>query len=130
MSQFHTEEKHDKHFAILFDSFNIKQTFISATQDQIKYLIVKDKEENRISAMLKSAGALGASLINLQQSAIACISVARSEEEAILKQYGLLKIEPQGIAICPTCLDKTILACEENLEVLKDLREAIKQYVP
>lgn len=43
-------------------------------------------------------------------------------------QIGIIKIVPNGIAICPTCLAKAIQTCEENLIVLKDIQEATKQY--
>lgn len=127
MFEFHNDEKHDKHFALLFDSCNIEYKFKERASN-IPYTIIKDREEKRISAMLTSAGAIGAQFIHLQTSAISCIALAKSDDEAMLMSLGFLKIVPQGMAICPTCLDQSILTCEENLAVLKDIREATKKY--
>lgn len=126
MSQFHKEEAHGQAFALLFDSYQIETKFKERTS--LPYLIIKDKEENRISSMLASAGEIGAQFVYLQTSAIQAIVIAKSADEAALMTIGLLKIIPNGIAICPTCLAKAILTCEENLAVLKDIQEATKQY--
>lgn len=126
MSEFHKEAEHDKYFALLFDSHNIEAKF--RTSSTMRYTIIKDKEERRICSMLESVGDIGAQFIQLQTSAVSSIAWANTPEEALLKQFGMIKIPPSGLAICPHCLDKAILTCEENLQVLKDLREATKSY--
>ena len=78
--------------------------------------------------MLSSAGNLAASFSEYQRSAIACVAIARSEEEYVAMSLGEIKIVPQGLAICVGCLAKAIATCEENLAVLKDIQEATKQY--
>lgn len=126
MTDFKTEENHGKAFALLFDSYQIEAKFKSRTE--IPYIIIKDREEKRISSMLASAGEIGAQFVHLQTAAVSAVAIARTEEEAILMYTGMIKIIPQGVAICPTCLQKAILTCEENLAVLKDIQEATKQY--
>jgi hypothetical protein len=130
MSDFHTEDKHSTLFALLFDSCNIEEKFKERTEGSIPYVILKDKEEKRISAMLHSAGEIGAHFIKLQTSAVSAIAMARSEEEAIAMTLGLIKLTANGICICKSCLDKAIQTCEENLAILKDIKEATDQYAP
>lgn len=129
MSDFHTEEKHDKHFALLFGScYDIERKFNERAQGAVPYTVIRDREEARISSMLHSAGEIGAEFIALQMAAVSAIAIAKSNDEAALMQLGFLKLIPQGMCICPTCLDKAVLACEENLTVLKDIRDAVKAY--
>lgn len=130
MSHFHKEDEHTKLFVLLFNSCNIEEKFKERTQGTIPYVILKDKDEKRMSSMLHSAGEIGAHFISLQTSAVSAIAMARSEEEAIAMTLGLIKLSPNGLAICKTCLEKAILTCEENLAVLKDIKEATEQYAP
>ena len=127
MSEFHTEEKHGRAFALLFNTHNIEQKFKERVKD-IPYTVIKDKEEARLSGMLTSCGDIGAKFISLQTSAVGAIALASSPDEQLLMQMGLMKIIPGGVAICPTCLARAILTCEENLEVLKDIQEAVSKY--
>lgn len=127
-TQFHTEETHAKGFALLFDSHKIEAKFNEKVKGTIPYSIIKDKEENRLSSMLHSVGEIGAQFITLQMAAVSAIAIARSSDEAALMQLGFLKLVPSGIAICPTCLAKAIATCEENLIVLRDIQEAVKNY--
>lgn len=126
MSEFHKEEDH-KQIHILFDSFKIEEKF-KANSPNSKYHIIKDKEEKRLHSMLTSASNIGISFIRYQTSAVSCIAMAKTYEEAVMIQTGLLAMQPNGIVICTACLDRAIATCEENLEVLKDIREATKQY--
>lgn len=125
MNEFHKEEEHNA-VAILFDSCKIEKMF--KERSGLRHVVVRDKEENRLAGMLSSAGYLAASFSEHQRSAIACVAIARSEEEYISMSLGEMKIEPQGIAICAGCLAKAIATCEENLAVLKDIQEATKVY--
>jgi len=127
-NQFHNDE-HSTCFALLFDSHAGVEHYFKARTKDYPYSIIKDKEEKRISSMLVTAGQLGAQMISFQKSAINAIAIAKSYEEALAVEMGLLPIVPSGLAICPTCLEKTILACEENIAVLKDIQEAVKEYV-
>ena len=126
MSKFHTPEDHGTAFALLYDSHKVEAKFKDRTE--LRYAVIKDKEETRISSMVESAGDIGAAFMDLQKTAICCVALASSQEEAVLMQIGLVKSQISGVAICPTCLAKAILTCEENLAVLKDLQEAIKVY--
>lgn len=126
MSEFHKPEDHGRAFALLFDSFHIEAKFKERTS--LPYSIIKDKEEKRISSMLDTAGEIGAQFIHLQLAAVSAIAIARTVDEAMLMTIGAIKIIPNGVAICPTCLAKAIQVCEENLIVLKDIQEATKQY--
>ncbi len=125
MSEFHKEESHNA-VAILFASCKIEKMF--KERSGLRHVVVRDKEENRLAGMLSSAGNLAASFSEHQRSAIACVAIARSEEEYIAMSLGEMKINPQGIAICAGCLAKAIATCEENLAVLKDIQEATKAY--
>lgn len=128
MTYFHNDAKHSNMFALLYASHdNIEEKFKAKTEN-FPYVVIKDKEEKRISAMLSSAGEIGRQFVNLQLSAIQNIAVAHSYDEAMLIQAGLLPLMPSGVGICPTCLAKTILLCEEQLIILKDIQEAIKSY--
>lgn len=126
MSDFHKNEDHGTAFAILYDSHKIENKFKDRTE--LRYVIVKDKEEKRISSMVESAGDIGASFVHLQKAAICCVAIARTEEEGILMQLGMIPSNVGGVAICPACLAKAILTCEENLAVLRDIQEATKAY--
>ena len=126
-NKFHTEKDHGKAFALLFHTHNIEQKFKERVPD-IQYTVVKDKEEARLGAMLHIAGEIGHKFIQLQTSAVMAVAIASSEEQHLLMQMGMVKIIPSGVAICPTCLARAILTCEENLEVLKDIQEATKRY--
>jgi len=126
VNDFHAEEEHNA-VAILFDSFKIEEKFKS--RSGLRYVVVKDKEEKRLSGMLSSVGELGLSFKELQHSAIACVAIATSPEEAAAMHMGLIKLVPNGIAVCAGCLTKAIATCEENLAVLKDIQEATKVYV-
>lgn len=125
-NQFHKEEDHGKAFALLFASYNIEDKFKRTTS--LPYSIIKDKEEKRISSMLDSASEIGAQFIHLQLSAVSAVALAKTAEEAWMMQAGIIKIIPNGVAICPTCLSRAIQVCEENLIVLKDIQDATKQY--
>jgi uncharacterized protein with PIN domain len=124
--KFNAEEDHGKAFALLFDSHKIEDKFKHTTE--LPYFIVKDKEETRLSAMLHSASEIGKQFNHLQKSAICHVAIAKTVEEAAMVQIGLIKVNASGIAICPTCLARAILTCEENLAVLKDIQEATKVY--
>ena len=127
MTDFHKPEDHGRAFALLFDSCtDIEKKFKERTS--LPYSMIKDKEEKRISSMLDTASEIGAQFIHLQLAAISAVAIARTVDEALLMQMGAIKIIPNGIAICPTCLAKAIQVCEENLIVLKDIQEATKQY--
>jgi hypothetical protein len=78
--------------------------------------------------MLTSAGDIGAKFMQLQMSAVSAIAVASSPEEQLLMSAAFMKITPGGVGICPTCLANAILTCQENLEVLKDIQEAVSKY--
>lgn len=125
MSKFNKEESHNA-VAMLFDSCGIEAKFKS--RSDLRYVIVKDKEEGRLAAMLSSAGHLSASFNEHQKSAIACVAIAKNEEEAIAMSLGLIQIKAQGIAVCGGCLEKAIAICKENLAVLEDIQEATKAY--
>lgn len=126
MSEFHTPEDHGSAFAILYDSYKVEEKFKDKTE--LRYVIVKDKEEKRISSMIESAGEIGTSFANLQKAAICCVAIAKNEDMAALMSLGLIPANISGVAICPTCLAKAIITCEENLAVLKDIQEATKVY--
>lgn len=125
-NEFHND-KHATPFALLFDSHKIERKFKERVQD-MRHTVICGKEEARISAMLITAGDIGAKFMQLQMSAISAIALASSPDEQLLMQVGLIKIIPGGVGICPTCLQNAILTCQENLEVLKDIQEATKQY--
>lgn len=124
--KFNIPENHGSAFALLYDSRKIENKFKDRTE--LRYVIIKDKEEKRISSMVESAGDIGASFVDLQKAAICCVAIASTQEEALLMQIGLVKSQIGGVAICPACLAKAILTCEENLAVLKDIQEATKVY--
>lgn len=128
MSQFKEDDNHKKAFAILFDSFQIESKFKESIKGKIAHFNVKDREEQRIASMFDSLRDIGNHFMNTQVSAISCIAIAKSSQEALGMQMGLLDIIPKGVAICPTCLDRAIVLAEENLTILKDLKEATKQY--
>lgn len=126
-NQFHKENDHGKAFALLFHSHNIEEKFKQKVKN-FSYTVIKDKEENRLHAMLTSVGEIGAKLIQLQASAITAVAIASSPFEQAMMETGLMEIKPSGVGICRTCLANAILTCEENLEILKDIQEATKQY--
>lgn len=78
MSEFHKDQIHQR-FAVLFDSCKIEEIF---KPYNIRYSIVKDREEARLNSMLNSAGQMGASFVRNQTSAIECVAIAHSQEEA------------------------------------------------
>jgi hypothetical protein len=127
MTEFHNNQIHTKPFALLFHSHNLEQKFKERAPDY-KCIVIRDKEETRLNAMLTSAGDIGAKFIQLQTLAVSAIAVASSPDEQLLMTAGLIKIIPGGLAICPTCLADAILTCQENLEVLKDIQEAVSKY--
>lgn len=127
MSKFHKDNEVHARFGLLFDSCKIENKFKQAVPD-CKFTIVKDKEEARFSSMLNSAGSIGSAFVRLQTSAIECIALAATPQEAYAISLGLIPVIPQGIMVCPGCLERSILTCQENLEVLKDIQEAIKKY--
>lgn len=126
MSQFNTEDKKHETFSLLFDSYKVKASFKATSQ--ARYWVVKDKEEERITSMLKTLDDIAHSSSQHFKSAISAIAFARSQEEAVLMQLGVLCVEANGVAICPNCLAKTILLVEENLGILKDLQKATQRY--
>lgn len=125
MSHFHKDEEH-KAFALLFDSHKIEDRFNARNKGAIPHLIIKDKEEKRISSMLESIMDLKTAASEYYYSGMQCVVIANSIEEAIACQLG--SFEPQGLAICLSCLRKAITAHEESLTVLKDIEEATKKY--
>ena len=74
--------------------------------------------------MLDSANTLNHSMQDYQQSGMQAVMMARNMEEVVAYQLGFNKLKPQGLAVCLACLGKTILACSEFLEVLKDIEAA------
>jgi len=124
--QFHSNT-HALPFALLFDSHKIERAFKERVKD-MKHTVIWGKEESRISAMIEIAGDIGAKFMQLQMSAVSAIALAKSPDEQVLMQMGLMKITPGGVGICPTCLANAILTCQENLEVLKDIQQAVSKY--
>lgn len=127
---FNQDQEHKNSFALLFNSYeHIEKRFKSFFKGGLcKHTMLNDREEKQVASMLLSVGELGAQLVKLQTKGIQAIVIANTTEEAIAQHMNLIKLVPQGILICPTCLDQAILTCEENLIALKDLREATKQY--
>ena len=125
MSKFHEDSDHTR-FAFLFDSCKIEEKF---KPYEIPYSIIKDKEEKNLSAMLDSAGQIGSNFVSLQKAAISAIAMANDQDEAMMMQLGMIPMVPSGVSICSTCLARAILTCQEQLEILKDLQEAVKGYV-
>lgn len=126
MSNFHKEAEH-KAFALLFDSHKI-ETQYKNHDSGLPYFIIKDKEEKRMLSMVQSAANLSHAAIHHFEDAVHCVFFAQSLEEQILLKSGLISFKPQGAAVCSGCLAKAILTCQEQLEVLKDIQEATKQY--
>lgn len=127
MSQFKIEDKHEK-FAILFNSFRIEERFKLDTGNQIRCVIVHDKEEARLAAIVDSFAEIARHSNNVQNHAVVAVGVTKSKEDALAAQLGILQIIPNGVLICPTCLNNAIVACEENLTILRDIKEAVKNY--
>ena len=115
-------------FGILFGSNpNIKENYKRALGDN-PCVVVKDKEESRIHDMLEHAGKAGNEVIKNQTSALTIVAIAKTQEEAVMMQMGFIRYEPQGVTICPGCLQQAIFQCEEQLQALKNLQEATKEY--
>lgn len=127
MNDFHKEAEHIG-FALLFDSFKIEDKFKSVMKGNLPYFIIKDREEKQVSAMLDSAEELTMEFYNVITSAISCVAIAKDSVEAAMIHTGFIKPIAQGLNICTACLAKSILACEEQLEVLKDIQEMTKVY--
>lgn len=128
MDQFKTETHEHGQFGVLFNSNpNIKQRYQQAL-GELPCVVVKDKEEQDIHNMLDCAGRSGNDVIKYQTSALTVVAIASNQDEAMLMQIGLLKYEAQGVTICPGCLQQAIFKCEEQLNALKDLQEATKEY--
>jgi len=128
MSEFHTEAKHDKHFALICGSFKTEAKIKDYIGNQIRYIVIQDREEQRISSMVASAGQIGAMFFDVSRSAVYNIGIAKSDLEMLLMNLNLAHATYHGVIICPHCLDKAIQAGEEHLVILKDLKEAIKQH--
>lgn len=129
MNKFHNEEDHTPCFALLFDSHDDVERRFKEKTSNYPYTVIKDKEEKRISAMLDSAGQIGSNFVSLQKSAISAIAMANNQDEAMMMSLGIMPMVPSGVSICSTCLARAILTCQEQLEILKDLQEAVKGYV-
>src|ERR1700753_2201211 len=97
--QFHTKN-HAKPFAILFHSHNIEQK-VRDRAPEYHCVVIRDKEESRLNAMLETAGDIGAKFIQLQTSAVSAIALASSPNEQFLMSAEFMKIVPGGLAICP-----------------------------
>ncbi len=129
MIQFHQDKKHDNHFGLLYGSLKSENKIKEYLGNDLRYSVINDKEEQRISAIVASAGQLGAAYVDISRTAIVCIAIANSSFEMFLLNSGLLKTSTyHGVVICPHCLDEAIATGEEHLAVLRDLKEAIKEH--
>lgn len=125
MSDFHTEEKH-KALSLLFDSSKIEKRYKENVG--LPYLVVVGKEENRIESMVRSASELGKCFTEYKTGALAVVCMANSYEEGVMMHAGLLPVTVQGVSLCLGCMSKAIQACEEQLEVLRDIEKLAKDY--
>lgn len=128
MSNFHKEAEH-MGFALLFDSFKIEDKFKSVMKGKIYLiLLLKTEKKNKYQQCFDSAEELTMEFYNVITSAISCVAIAKDSVEAAMIHTGFIKPIAQGLNICTACLAKSILACEEQLEVLKDIQEMTKVY--
>lgn len=110
---------------ILFDT-SLEKNFKYANY---KYHVAEGKEKTRLHSMVDTASNIGGELTSYYQSALSIVSAAKTPEEALARQLGLAgPISIQGMSICPACLQKAIMYCEESLTVLHDLQDVIKRY--
>lgn len=127
MSDFHKEQEH-KAFTMLFASANVEKEYIKRMEGKLPHVVIKDKDEARICSMLDSITTLTYHTQDLQQSAFQAVMMARTYEDVVAYQLGINNLKPSGLAVCPACLRKAILALEESLEVMKDIEVAAKAY--
>lgn len=121
MSDFHKEAEH-KAISLLFDSSKIEARYKENVPD-IPCIMIVGKEEKRIESMFRSAAELGTGFNHYKTSALAVVCMAQTYEEGLLMHAGLLPVTVQGISVCIACMSKAIQACEEQLEVLRDIEK-------
>lgn len=126
MSDFHKEMEHTG-FALLYSSANIEEKY-KETIREMPCFILCEKDEKRWAAMVTSADDLLKEFRANARSALGSIAIAKTYEEMLLIEVGAIRPKSQGFCICLACLSKAILACEEQLTVLKDIQEATKEY--
>jgi hypothetical protein len=114
--------------AILFD----KSIEASAKARNFKKIfIIEGRVEKRIQSILDTTIQVSCSFVSHQRSAIEEINTASSIQEMLAIQLSHMTGETpprKGITLCPGCLARAIILCEENLIALKDLQDAIKEY--
>ena len=127
MSDFHKEAEHNA-FSMLFDSCKIEKMYKEAIQGALPSIVIAGKEEKRLEGMFNFALELGSEFSHSKTSALAVVCMARSYGEGVMMQAGLLPFKMQGVSVCPACLRKAIVTCEEHLEVLRDLEKLALGY--
>lgn len=129
MDYFKSESHEHGQYGILFGSNpNIKDLYQKALGNEISCVVIESREEEKIHNMLDCAGKSVNEVIKYQTSALTVVAVANSQDEAVMMQMGFIRYEAQGVTICPGCLQQAIFKCEEQLNALKDLQEATKEY--
>lgn len=123
---FMPEECSKERLNILFDSTKI-ETIFKKDYKNIKYILLKNKEEIRFSEMIKAIFDQTKKLYEFQNSAINHIVYCEEPEKRLAARLGIIHLEANGVNVCQDCLNKTILMYKDNLQTLEDLQEAVKR---
>lgn len=127
---FQGEQHEHKACLMLFKNSNAHEKINEFKSEYHKITVIEGRTLDRLKAMLDSCKQISTHYVRLQTNCIQSVQIAKTYEEMIAIRMGLIPVgETQGIGICPGCLDRTIFACEEVLQSLKDIQIATKEYV-
>jgi len=129
MDQFKTEDTH-KHVVIVFEqNETVKQEIREKAKNLNVTLCIPDlnqKTEARLKAMYDGTSEHGNNTYKFQSSALKPMIEIRDVQDQILAAIG--QGHMLGYYICQDCLTRAIFSCEEQLQSLKDLQEATRNY--
>lgn len=122
------EEKHPKLIVLFGDSY---LAILKEQYPKLDYhlMIADKKEQTKIVTMLEELGEKLRVVNQILNGAIGPIAHAGSLSDALGVLIGATELKPVGYSFCPSCLEKSILTCEEQLQTLKDIQALVKEHV-
>lgn len=127
MTKFDADEKEHSRSNFMFDDHQAIAELRRVYPD-IDFNVIRDKDEARLKNMVEELTKSTQTVVVYQNNAVSFVMMDRSELEQYMKMAGLpVEGKKVGVTICKQCLDRAINLTEENLSILKDIRDHLKR---
>ena len=123
---FRPEDKEHVVIAVIYSDSEFAKKKLNEYHPDVVVPKLNEKEEARLRAMYDVTTQYGNNTVRYQAAGIKAMFNVNTLGEQLAAAFG--QIPMIGYYVCPGCLDKAIFYCEEQLQALKDLREAVSEY--